>query len=474
MSKQNGGLKLIHPEKHGFKAVYDMINRGRLQLLTYESLKGFMFTLNVAEADSEYFTFSGTRFTKPVTSFILKLAVITPNNNENLDTFKGRGKSSESDESYFEEAKLQQQIWKTSIGGNRPEICPSVANFSLFDNSDSNDLLTFLDRYTTTLLEQEVFTYLRTQINKPKNGILSDNGIGVIVMPNVERSTTFSGFLGMSNFNGVSVNTESKNTAYAYVIAQIVRLYLNIGVIHFDLHLKNILIYLSSSNQIKSVLIDFGRASNLMTGEDDDYLDIAEKRMSILGIKEPKFNELFDLNINTPDKKSNFIIKILNYIARTDYEKNQAMFGNSSTYPPDRYQMDWWENVKTNKIICERAFDKLKEMMISPDGRTGLTQKSLTNYEKEGHLVDFTKEILDFIVPFPGPTRLVAPVAVPRVQLVATGPVAPRVAVPPVATGPVAPACDKPGCTIMGGRKNKKSKKHKTKKQRKSKKYIYI
>ena len=94
MSKQFGGLKLKNSSKTGFKtgfkAVYDMINSpsGTVNLLTYKSLKGFMFVLNVSEADSEYLTLNGTQFTKLVTSFILKFAVITPHNDESLDIYK--------------------------------------------------------------------------------------------------------------------------------------------------------------------------------------------------------------------------------------------------------------------------------------------------------------------------------------------------------------------------------------------------
>ncbi len=72
MSTQFGGLKLKNSSKSGIKAVYDMINSssGSINLLTYKSLKGFMFVLNVSTDDSEYLTLNGTQFTKPVTSFI--------------------------------------------------------------------------------------------------------------------------------------------------------------------------------------------------------------------------------------------------------------------------------------------------------------------------------------------------------------------------------------------------------------------
>ena len=83
--------------------------------------------------------------------------------------------------------------------------------------------------------------------------------------------------------------------AYAYVTAQIARLFINIGVIHFDLHSGNALIYLSPDNTIKSLIIDFGRASNIMTDTDDDYLNVSEK-LTMREKKEEFFNRLFKLN----------------------------------------------------------------------------------------------------------------------------------------------------------------------------------
>jgi hypothetical protein len=379
MATQNGGLKLINPKKTDFQPIYDMITRGELQLLTYASLKGFIFTLTVSKTDSEYLTFSGTKFIKPVTSFILKLAVITPKNNTPLDDYKDRYKYSESTRSYIEEAQLQQQIWKSSIIGNKPEICPSVANFSLFDNNNSKKLLAFLQRQQTTEDTQDVFAYLSTQINKT-----NENEIGVIVMPNVENSTTFKDFLLKTSVSDV----ELINKAYAYVIAQIARLFIDIGVIHYDLHFENILIYLTSINTIKSVLIDFGKALDIQADITKTRLQI-KKRLSIIALRKKLYNKIFDLTINTRDKKKEFILETLDYIA--------------STYPPDRNQMDWWKDVRTNDAITEMAFDTLTQMFTNNDGgRTGLSKKRLTEYEKKGHFLNFNnKKPKDFYVSFP-------------------------------------------------------------------------
>jgi hypothetical protein len=420
-----------------------MINSssGTVNLLTYKSLKGFMFILNVSAGDSEYLTLYGTQFTKPVTSFILKFAVITPRNDESLDVYKGRDKSSESKDSYFEEAKLQQQIWKSSIIGGRPEVCPPVANFSLFDNKNSKDLMTFFQSKTTGDTK-DVFDYLFTQTNK-----LPTNEIGVIVMPNVEKSATFGDFIDEpsgTNFYGLSLNTEYKNMAYAYVTAQIARLFIDIGVIHFDLHSGNALIYLTRDNTIKSLIIDFGRASNIMTDTDDDYLNVSEKQ-KMREKKEEFFNRLFDLNEDTPDReKGKFILAILDYIADLDLRKNQALFNFSDA---QRYQMDWYRNYPRRSYVPVMAFNILKATTTSEG--TKMLPTTIKQYERQGFLVNFNIGMPEFIVPFPGTS-------------------VPSTSVWDSSSQDCEQVDESTGmCTIMGGRKNKKSKK-----QRKSKKQI--
>jgi hypothetical protein len=442
MKNQHGGLKLKNPSKQGFTPVYDMINSpsGNLNLLTYKSLKGFMISLDVNSEDTEYLTLSGSQFTKPVTSFILKFAVITPDNDETLPSYKTIDKSSESKESYFDEAKLQQRIWKTSIFGGRPEICPPVANFSLFDNNNSKNLLQFLQSKTSGDTK-EIFDYLFNCVNND-----SSNGIGVIIMPKVEMSTTFGDFIykpNGTNFYRITINTEYKNDAYAYVTAQIARLFINIGVIHFDLHSGNALIYLTSDNKIKSLLIDFGRASDIMIDKDDDYLTISEKQ-EMRKMKGDFFDTLFSIESDAPDKtKANFIISVLDYIADVDYDKNQQLFQFSD---PNRYQMDWYKNYPKRSFVPVKAFDILKESVVTEG--TKMMPNTIKQYERQGFLINFDKDISSFIVPFPISSQL-APV--PSSNQV----------------------CDKETgmCTIMGGKKYKRTRKiKKTKKTRKTRK----
>jgi hypothetical protein len=325
--KQKGGLKLKNKEKKGFQPIYDMITKPNsvLDVLTCNSLKGFMISLDVDTADSEYLALDSSQFTVPVTNFILKFALISLVPEQDLPDYEGMYKSTESKQSYFDEAKLQQIIWKKSILGGRPEICPPVANFSLFDNTNSKSLLKFLLNKTKTKGNssiQNVFNYLLNNINNN-----TEYNLGLIMMPRIMGSYTMNEFFRVN-----SLNESAKLSALEFTTAQVARLFIDIGIIHFDLHTENILVYVTADNKIKSVIIDFGRASNINNDEDDLFLSEEEKRTLI--VKKNRFyNELFSSDVN----KKTFILEVLDFIAGTDFTQNQRLFNYSNK---DRFQMD--------------------------------------------------------------------------------------------------------------------------------------
>lgn len=463
MFKQNGGLKKKYPEKKGFKPVFDMINSpsANITLLTYKSLKGFMIRLDVSEEDSEYLTLSGSKFTKPVTSFILKFAVIAQENDTDLPKYKDVGKSSESKDSFFDEAKLQQEIWIKSILGNRPQICPSVANFSLFDNDNSKLLINFLKQKHIDGRAIEVFNYLLdclniTPVGEPKYGI------GILVMPNIENSKQFGEFLDLKvtpnpvNFNGKMVGIQDKYDACSNVLAQIVRLFL-MSVIHFDLHTGNALIYLSRGQEIKSFIIDFGRVSNIMNGIEDEYLTEDEKGELQKEIEE-KFDELASTSSSADDNtKYDFMTTILDEIIGLDKEKNQSIYSYSD---PDSYQMDWYESeVKSNphvRDIMIKAFDILKRDFTTEGNR--LLPNTIQEYKRKGYLPNLDLGVDSFVNTFSS--------LQPPSQSSSSSSAASSSSSSP----PSYDDCNEEYgiCAISGG-KNKKNKRTKTKKTRKTK-----
>jgi hypothetical protein len=106
-----------------------------------------MFEMTVDPEHSEFSNPGGER----ITSFIVKLAVTSEQNDEYLDDYvpvnhgTPVGKSTESEESYFQEAKIQQDVWMSTVVGSRLPISPPIVSFSLFNNENGKNFLTFLN-----------------------------------------------------------------------------------------------------------------------------------------------------------------------------------------------------------------------------------------------------------------------------------------------------------------------------------------
>lgn len=380
MKKQRGGLKLKNPNKKGFTPIFDMINSASFSanLLSDDSLKGFMIDINVSEDDSEYFSMQDGKFRQPVTSFILKIVVTTETKNKILDSYKNLLKASESEDSCFEEAALQQKIWKSSISGGRPEICPSVANFSLFEKDSALNLLRFL-RSKTEGDVKNVLEYLSGQLLGNRN-----YGICIIAMPKVKNSIKFADFIDSplnTNFYGLTINTESINNAYYAVLANIARLFIDFGVIYFDLNSNNFLIFKTSDNQINSLIIDLVKVSDLNSGFNDDYLRYTEK-LKILKQKNAFYNRIFTIFPNSPEtEKISYMTDIINTINGLGY------------------QSDWYENLQKNPIIMVNAFDLLKKSVETTE-TCSILPKTIKMYENSGFLINFDTDIDAFLVKF--------------------------------------------------------------------------
>ena len=416
MNKQIGGLKLINPEdyrdKSNFQPILDMIDSesAKLTLLSDSSLKGFIFSLEVNPNDSKYMSYQNGNFTDIETNFLLKIAVITPENDIKLDNYGTKTeKFSESPESYLSEARIQSNSWMKSIIGGKPEVCPSVANFSLFDNQNSKNLLEKLlkkqnlidknsisrdssgrekkrrsnvgedyfqstpqrssyrssDRSLDDKTNTRVLYYLLDRVNN--NGY----GIGIIVMPKVKNSDTLYQFITdkdnnirNSTIRSNKINAiNAKNDAYAYCLAQIIRLSIFFGVIHLDLHGNNLLVY-SKDNSVRSLIIDFGSVSDIMDKTDDDYFT-KEQKTYIKGKTgedvsvqrwityfSDAFYNINDINENENDTERerkltlelDFVEEVLKFVTLLDKDRNY------------KRQFGWYDNIKDNLEIRRKVF----------------------------------------------------------------------------------------------------------------------
>jgi hypothetical protein len=465
-------------------------------------------------------------FTIPVTSYILKLAITNPSD-INLAPYASSIKMTESKTSFYNEVLLQQNVWVKSITGNRPPVCPSIGSFLLFDNNNAKNCLNFfkslseheLRRYhdgavngnaLTTLgrrmtLEQmasnkrQLFIYLLNQISSPRR---PDTGLGIILMQNVPNCETLQTFLSqnISRSSGTySLVDPAAKTMFvrsiSLLISQIVRLFIEIGVIHFDLHENNEL-YGGLGAVKKWLLIDFGLASDILIKVDDFYLNVGEKN-DIERKKEEYLRKFFSLSFNSsdtndrssrkrgrevdPEKKRKFISEVMEYLSNIDREKLKEKYyvipaqenateaaadaaaspGNpalqqaarialadaaaAQAAPAVNYQMMWYEKIKALPApvfddILENVFEQLKEnIIVDINSARRMSSQTLGSYRSQGIIFGSEGQSPDnFLIEFP-----------------------------PIACA----ASSGAGCIISGGKRNKKTRKQRKRKNKKNKNY---
>jgi len=326
MFEQKGGVRLKDTSLTGFEPIQQMLNspNAKLKVLTASSLKGFMLTLDVQPGNSKYLTQTKTdkNFKTEATSFILKYVVITDSGQKlsyynyffvgmdvevlrlknkkyeyekaivtgvspdapgvkvvmvdvkyedgTMDTgvsvgndkVRGFKKASETDESFYNEAILQQDIWESSVQGNKEAICPPVANFSMFDHQSSIDLLT-QQLQSKSNQNNNILNYLLNEVNKSQT-----YKIGILTMPKI-KSITLYDFLD-NNYRNVSLI----KYMYSSAIARLVRLFVDsTKTFHFDLHGGNVLVMDSG----ECIIIDFGNAFRFAKNDKEEKDLLSDK-----------------------------------------------------------------------------------------------------------------------------------------------------------------------------------------------------
>jgi len=377
--KRKGGAKSRFPRKLGFQAVYDMIiaPNSQLSVLTTSSLKGFMVKLDVNTDVNTDISAYTTEKKEPITSYVLKFVIITERV-VNLVAYDGNRKQSEVRDDFIAEAKLQQLIWYSSIEGDRPELCPSVANLTICDNNGGKLLLNKLLALTKNDAElTRLFTYLQTSMS-------TNRGLGILTMPNINNATTLNSLIKeMKNETNIRLQEiindfilESKK----HLAAQVIMLFLELGIFNFDLHGGNTLIYKDANNKLQTRLIDFGRASDILTNN-DDYLTEVNK-VPIRRHLTAFYNQLeaiLNSNSNTENEKRKFVDNILKYLISIDTDNNTRIYGKQTS------QISWIQSIINNNLCLEvfNLFDT-----ISTKQQSGLTEEKIEDYKRKNVFQD--------------------------------------------------------------------------------------
>ena len=272
---QNGGLLLTKKMPSTFHAIYEMIKNAReIKPFYMDSLKGFVFILNIDADKSLFYTLNPDRskIDVKVESIIFKFAFVSdvPRQVEPDLPYDGFHIHKESDvmNSVINEVAIQQHIYLESIKNTGSPIVPGVADFSYFETDQSFALLDLLVDHCKNAESKQVFTYIKTRLAEnpafPKETdgfklslISMENAISYVQLQNV--------------LVGKYILEERKHACMA-TIAQMTRLFLQFGVVHCDAHDGNILVKQNLSgkqagnNTLSSMdakIIDFGSFINL-------------------------------------------------------------------------------------------------------------------------------------------------------------------------------------------------------------------
>jgi hypothetical protein len=412
---QTGGVVLNNrayspAHNHGIKPLYDMLDLTgtKVTLLTVDSLNGFMFKIDIGDDIVEYpyldLLPGSQRFSVDVKSFIIKIVVVSKLERDRLAPLIFHKshivgdqtiikKETVSPESFEKEAIIQDSIWIKSVSGSRPAICPSVAYASIMEDDVSDQLLGKLQEKLNpndNFYENVTISYLADAIyNRPKNSYYAHRKLGILLMPTIPDARTFYRFIqeNPSATTTPEVVPEVVRDVVANIIAQIARMFIELKIIHLDLHVDNVMVYKENENDgYKSKIIDFGRASRLDSGSTDAYFSGEEKAAMLEEIADMYAEQVNEINIaENDDEKIDFMNDVMDYV--TDQEKSAYQKAYPGRKPMGYYQLQWTENFIDDDIMLS-AFNKLHSMMLVDIGRgAGISYRTINN--KHPHRLDF-------------------------------------------------------------------------------------
>lgn len=272
---QNGGLLLTEKFPSTFDAIYKMIEKSKeIKPLYMSSLKGFVFVLNIDEKHSLFYTLNEekTKLDKKVNSLIIKFA-LTSERPEDIKpplVFQGyeHKKQTDSDEDVINEVSIQQKIYLESIKNTGNPIVPGIADFSYFDTGNAFIILDKLLEHSNNNESKQVLKYLKLRLTENPTHPEDNKGykLSMICMENA------SSYVQIIDAYTGKFTLEERRDASMTTIAQMLRLFLQTGIVHCDAHGGNILtarnkLYKrAGTNETSSMhvkLIDFGRFVNV-------------------------------------------------------------------------------------------------------------------------------------------------------------------------------------------------------------------
>jgi hypothetical protein len=254
-----------------FRLVFDMINQkeSEIKCVSYSSLNGFIFSVGGEDVTASFKSITkgvGRDEQTGLEKILMKLVVIS-DKKEKLDNIEisgdgkilklndtviceeveegiveneGKGKpqikvKQSIIESEFEkETKAQIDIFRKTWAFGKLPLCPSVLSYAVIDNVRSRIFMDMLlDKVGhVESIENSILRYLNKQLKG------SGRRIGILCMEYKEKFQTYAEYAESKSQNEI----ENRETNARYILAKMIILLLECGIVHCDLHMNNVLI----------------------------------------------------------------------------------------------------------------------------------------------------------------------------------------------------------------------------------------
>ena len=434
MTNQKGGVVKKNPAKPPQDILHDTLESGGvvLNVISDGSLKCFVIEIIINDPDAyEYIdTNVSGRFSNPVERLVMKILITDDRPNATFTNgYIGidgvqHYKEPETRDNIIEEAKVQQEAWIKTVVNGRVPVCPSVADLIFFANQDGINFITYLQTKfgPGNALMGNICAYILYRLRLP------DRGICVMVMPEVsapaqvlaaavaaagppQASITLYGFLNLpdgSNFQGLTVDQAQKNRAYSLIIACVLRLYWA-GIVHFDLHTKNFLLYVDQNGKLQGKIIDLGNSIIFTNGPNKFLVDPADIDTLTAELETYKDGIIADVGNDTFIRKRDFVVGLLDIIKGFDTKGNHQVFPGTARFAGQddntNCQMTWWQTVKDKEAaesagtdhnfsnIIDNAYNLARAgfMVDNIDSRNpGVAASTIQRYIGQGKIPSFS------------------------------------------------------------------------------------
>ena len=453
MPNQKGGVKKRNPGKPPQNILHDTLQSAGvvLNVISDTSYKSFVLEIIINDPNArEYIdTDQSGRFSNPVGRLVMKILITTPpppptgirpfsNNYIDINNIP-HYKAAETPNEIIAEARVQQEAWIKTVVNGRVPVCPSVADLIFFDNPNGKNFITYLrTKYATgNTRMNNVCVYILQRLQNDNS-----RGICVMVMPEVsapaqvlaaaaqaqaaapqaaqaqaaapQPSITLDGFIRLpnnSNFQGLIVDNDLKNKAYSLITACDMRLFWA-GILDFDLHTQNFILYVDENGNLQGRIIDLGNSIMFTRGPNKFLVNTADITTLIAELERCKNAIISNIGNDTFIHKKDFVVGLLDKIKAFDTKGNHQVFPNIPRFNlaipegQDNHtncQMSWWQTIKDKEAadstgidhsfsdIIGNAYNLARAgFMVDIDARNpGVTNETIQRYISQGRIPSF-------------------------------------------------------------------------------------